>query len=312
MEIKKQKYVIGVDIGGTHIRIGAVTHENNLFYYFKKKVVDVINVHEPIESLIRFLEEYIQEHMGIKQVMAIGMGFPSVISKDKKSIHSTPNLECLSNTNIVDDLQHYFKIPIFIEKDVNYLLQYELSKRTISEEDIVLGFYIGTGFGNSIYLNQNFLRGKNGAAGELGHIPVMGDESSCQCGNSGCIEVHASGKALVSLYQQYFSDVPFEQIFVKYSEDKRIRDFIRTLSIPIATEINIFDPNIVILGGGVLGMVDFPKKQLEESIFHYTRKPWPANGLTIEYAEDTDAAGILGAARSIYGRLYLNKGNLVC
>ncbi|GAA0382147.1 allose kinase [Bacillus horti] len=303
MQRQDKSYVIGVDIGGTHIRIGAVASDNSLSFFQKHKVYEVIDVDQPIESLIFFLDAYIQENLRIEQVLAVGMGFPSIISKDKKSIHSTPNLECLSNTNIVDRIEAFFSIPVFIENDVNYLLQFEIAKRDIGEQDIVLGFYIGTGFGNSIYINQQFLEGKNGAAAELGHIPVMGNEEICQCGNVGCIEMHASGKALVALHKKYFSDVPFHQVFAKYGSDSKIDAFIRALAVPIATEINIFDPHLVMIGGGVISMEQFPKERLEYHIQSYCRKPYPAQGLKMEYAEDTNAAGILGAATAIFKKL---------
>jgi len=300
MEIETQRYVIGVDIGGTHLRIGAVTPNRELCFFQKNKIKNILRDNNPIESLASFIKEYIEENLGLSEVLGIGLGFPSVISKDKKSIYSTPNLESLSNINIVDPLEKILKIPVYIENDVNYLLQYEISQRNILHDEIVLGFYIGTGFGNSIYLFNQFLSGKNGAAGELGHIPVFGIEEGCVCGNTSCIETHASGKKLVYLHQSYFADVPFEEIFTKYADDLRIKEFVQTLAIPISTEINIFDPDLIILGGGVVGMKDFPKEQLEESIIRHSRKPYPAYDLVIEYAEDTNAAGVLGAAMCIY------------
>jgi allose kinase len=303
MKIETHKYVIGVDIGGTHLRIGAVNTDKELFFFQKKKIADILDHQTPIKSLADFLNGYIEEYVGLENVLAIGMGFPSVISKDKKGIHSTPNLECLSNINIVDPIQEYVHLPVYIENDVNYLLQYEISQRKIEKDEIVLGFYIGTGYGNSIYLFNQFLSGKNGAAGELGHIPALGNEVVCGCGNIGCIETYASGKRLVALHKEYFSDVSFEEIFTKYSTAPKIIQFVETLAIPIITEINIFDPHLVIIGGGVVGMKDFPKKRLEDAILQKCRRPFPANNLVIEYAEDTNAAGVLGASMNIFEKI---------
>lgn len=306
METENKKYVIGLDMGGTHIRVGAVTAEGALHFFSKVKTKDVLNPLKPIESLADFCNEYIEAHMDSEAVLAIGIGFPSVVSKDKKSIYSTPNLDYLSNMNIVDPLQRLIQKPVFINRDVNFLLQYELSQREIKDDEIVLGFYIGTGFGNAIYFNKRFMEGKNGAAGELGHIPAFHNHEICGCGNVGCVEVIASGKRLVSLHQEYFSDAPFEDIFTTYSNDQVIDEFLQALSMPIATEINIFDPHVVIIGGGVIGMKDFPKHKLEDNILRYTRKPVPAEGLTFEYAVDTSSAGVLGAASYIYEQLKRN------
>ena len=305
METNKIKYVIGVDIGGTHLRVGAVTPDKELHFFEKKKIADILDNLHPIESLIQFLDGYIQANLGNSDVLGIGMGFPSVVSKDKKRVYATTNLN-INDINIADPIQEYFRVPVVIENDVNHLLHYEISQRKILNDEIILGFYIGTGFGNSIYLNNRFLDGKNGAAGELGHIPVLGDEAVCQCGNTGCIETYASGKTLVLLHQEYFSDVPFEDVFTKYANSERIGKFIQSLAVPIATEINIFDPHLVMIGGGVVGMKDFPKSQLENAIIRYCRKPYPSNGLVIEYAEDTNAAGVLGAATNLYDN-YIGK-----
>ncbi|MBU8879250.1 allose kinase [Bacillus sp. FJAT-29790] len=303
MDIEQQTYVIGVDIGGTHTRIGAVTSDGTLHFFLKRKTKDIVDVKDPIESLKRFLYEYIELYVSGKKVLAVGMGFPSVVSKDKKRILTTTTMESLCNVNIVDPLQDYLKIPVYIDNDVNHLLKYEISKRNVMKDDIVLGFYIGTGFGNAIYLHDQFLSGKNGAAAELGHIPVYQNGDVCGCGNIGCVEVIASGKRLVALHQEHFSDVPFEEIFTKCAHEKIIEDFIHALAIPIATEINIFDPHLVILGGGVVGMKNFPKERLEEKVIQSCRRPFPAGGLNFEYAEDVNAAGVLGAASHIYDQL---------
>lgn len=308
MKMENTKFVIGLDIGGTHMRIGAVTPLGSLHHFFKKKTKDILDPLKPIESLASFLDEYIETYISSEEVLAVGIGFPSVVSKDKKSIYSTPNLDCLSNINIVDPLEALIHKPIFINNDVNFLLQYEISRRRIADDEIVLGFYIGTGFGNAIYLNNRFLDGKNGAAGELGHIPVYKHSETCQCGNVGCVEMIASGKRLVALHQDYFSDISFEDLFSVYSNTKPIEDFLEALAIPIATEINIFDPHVIILGGGVIGMKDFPKSKLESYIYKFSRKPFPAEGLLFEYAKDTSSAGVLGAASYIYQQLTLKDG----
>lgn len=297
MSKRLKTYAVGVDMGGTHIRIGAVTQDGQLHSFEKRKTREVINPEQPIESLKQFLLHYVNQLAG--DIIGIALGFPSVVSKDKKRIYTTPTMESLSNINIVDPLESYLNIPIFINNDVNHLLQYEISKRNISKDEIVLGFYIGTGYGNAVYLHQQFLEGKHGAAAELGHIPVYHAEGICNCGNVGCIETIGSGKRLVELYEKHFSDVPFEEIFTRYADHPLIDDFVQAVSIPIATEINIFDPHLVIIGGGVVGMKDFPRQRLEEKIFAATRKPVPAENLVLEYAEDIHAAGVLGAASHV-------------
>jgi allose kinase len=140
------------------------------------------------------------------------------------------------------------------------------------------------------------LKGKNGVAAELGHIPVLGQYDRCGCGNPGCIELYASGLRLQKIKQEQFPECEIQNLFTKHQSSEVLREFIDALSIPIATVINILDPDDIIIGGGVVNMADFPKKELEAYIHLHNRKPLPADNLKISYTEASQTSGIIGAA----------------
>ena len=96
-----------------------------------------------------------------------------------------------------------------------------------------------------------------------------------------------------------FPDVSIGKVFTKYASHPRIEEFIEYLSLPIATEINIFDPDYVVLGGGILQMEDFPIDTLEKYIVRHSRKPYPAENLVLLYSEMAQENGVIGAG--IYG-----------
>lgn len=300
--VKSKGFAIGIDIGGTNFRIGAVEEDGKIKNFKKEKVSILFNDRPPIENLKKVIQSFVNE-TGEGEMKAIAIGFPSTISKDKKMIYSTPNLPGFENINIKDLLQDTFGVPVFIENDVNYLLQYEISSHKWNNPGVVLGFYIGTGYGNAIYINNTFLEGKNGVAAELGHIPVLNGEGKCGCGNEGCIELYASGKRLKEIKDLRFPETEWEDLFTLHADDPEIESFIKTLAIPIATEINILDPDEIVLGGGVLQMEGFPKKKLEHFIYQFARKPYPAENLVIHYAENKSETGVLGAAFYAYERL---------
>jgi allose kinase len=233
------------------------------------------------------------------EIRAISMGFPSTISSDRSTLLSTPNIEGLDNIPIVTVCEKVFHIPVFINRDVNMLLYHDINYFNIPRDEIILGFYIGTGLGNAIYINNEILLGKNGVAGELGHIPILGSKKKCSCGNEGCIEAIAAGRYLEELCQTKFEGTSIKDIYIKHGESEEIREQVEYLSIPIATEINIFDPHYIILGGGILQMEGFPMELLKEYIIKHSRKPYPAEGLTILYALTGQENGIIGAG--IYG-----------
>src|SRR5665648_44585 len=98
------------------------------------------------------------------------------------------------------------------------------------------------------------------------HIPVLGKDDICGCGNKGCIENYTSGKQLEYLQSTYFPGTEISDLFEYHSNETVVEKFIEALSIPIATEINILDPDYVILGGGVIHMKGFPNEILEQYI----------------------------------------------
>lgn len=289
----QKKYILGIDIGGTNFRIGLVSCEYTVEDF---KIIPSSTLQNGgfIENLSKEIKEYINKYKN--EIEAVGIGFPSCVSKDKKFVYSTPNMKNLDNVNVTDQLSAKINMPVFINKDVNFLMLDDIKKHKMEEDKIVLGFYIGTGFGNAVYINGHILEGKNGVAGELGHIPVMGSNDICSCGNTGCIEIYASGKNLQKIVKENFSEDKIDDVFLKHSENEIIKKYIETLALPIATEINIFDPDYIIIAGGVPIMKGFPKEYLKECVYKHARKPYPAKNLNIIYSEHDQKSGVLGAA----------------
>lgn len=289
----QKKYILGIDIGGTNFRTGLVS-ESYTVEDFRIKPSLALQSGDFIKNLSEEIKDYINKYKD--EIEGVGIGFPSCVSKDKKFVYSTPNMKNLDNVNVTDKLSEILNIPVFINKDVNFLMLDDIKKHNMDKDKIVLGFYIGTGFGNAVYINGLILEGKNGVAGELGHIPVMDSEEKCPCGNTGCIEVYASGKNLQKIAKENFPDDKIDDIFEKHRESEVIKKFIDTLALPIATEINIFDPDYIIIAGGVPMMKGFPREYLDQCIYKYARKPFPAENLNIIYSEHDQKSGVLGAA----------------
>lgn len=295
----EHNYIIGIDIGGTNVRIGMVKQDATLKNFKMEKSVNLLK-HHPIDNLSHFIQEYMIKNVtNEEKILGVAIGFPSTIDKDKKVVLSTPNIQGLNQLNVVSKLQEDLGFYVYIDRDVNFLLQYDMYYHNFKKEGIILGFYIGTGFGNAIHINGSALVGHNGTAGELGHIPIFKDEKPCQCGNNGCIENYASGKRLQEIKDIYFPESNLSKIFTKHREHSIIQEYIEYLSIPIATEINIFDPDYILLGGGVLQMDNFPFTCLEANIYRHVRKPYPANNLKYYYSRNNQKNGVIGAG--LYG-----------
>lgn len=295
-------YTIGIDIGGTNFRIGMVK-ENGEIENFEKNSSRIFDKGNVVDILYTQINEYMRRYETAGKLKAVAIGLPSMVSKDKKTVISTPNLKGFDNIQFGDTLTEKLKIPVYLDRDVNYLLQNDITKLDIPSDGTILGFYVGTGFGNSIYLNGGFYCGKNGAAGELGHIPLIDIEERCTCGNIGCSEVRCSGKYLELITEKYFPETIIRDVFHEHGDDPRIIKFVRDLAIPIATEVNILDPDYIIIAGGVVYMKDFPKNILVDAIHFYARKPYPEKNLKILFSEHNQQSGVYGSGDFAWHKL---------
>ncbi|RGB70035.1 MULTISPECIES: allose kinase [Oscillospiraceae] len=293
----RESYVIGIDIGGTNFRIGAVDDGGKLLHHHTDRSFKISHRENSVDLLVQYISDYlIQEHFQFPR--AVSIGFPSAISRDRQTLYSTPNLEGFDGLPIVSILRKRLGVPVFIDKDVNHLLLYEIVARGIGREKSVVGIFVGSGIGNSIRLGGSFWRGKHGAAGELGHFQLPGRKALCNCGNVGCVERYAAGRRLEEIARVNFPQTEIDELFLRYGEQPILEEFVRDLSIPVVAEINIFDPDYVILGGGVLSMKGFPLEQFLEDIRSHTRKPYPGEDVEILLSDADPRNGILGAAYS--------------
>ncbi|MCL1854607.1 MAG: allose kinase [Clostridia bacterium] len=290
--------VLGLDIGGTNIRIGLVDSEARLSH-FEIGASQQVFGSGAVYGLISFIRDYLSRVTDGRLPAGIALGFPSSVSKDRRTLLSTPNIAGLDGLAIADTLESSLSAPVFVDRDVNMLFYYDKRRYKIPDPGIVLGFYIGTGFGNVIAIDGKILIGKNGVAGELGHIPMRAEHEICGCGNEGCAELFASGIRLQALSARCFPGTDISDIFARHWNSPRVDEYLEDLSLPIAAEITILDPECILIGGGVVQMRGFPAERLEYYICKHTRKPFPAANLHILYSESMQESGVIGAG--LYG-----------
>ena len=207
-----------------------------------------------------------------------------------------PNIPGLpDDLPVCDILEEALGLPVFLERDVNLLLCYDLQDLRLPKDATIIGVYFGTGIGNSIYIGGKFHNGANGVAGELGHIPRLGQQTLCGCGNACCIEPLGGGRKLSELCETEFSGTPIKEIYLRHGTSESVRQQVEVMAAAVATEVNILDPDYVVLGGGLLQMEGFPMDYFRERIFFHTRKPYPLLGLKLLFARPGQENGIIGA-----------------
>ncbi len=298
---EQKRYSVGIDIGGTHFRIGAVSPEGEVFHFRKLPSRQIFHSDAPLRDLSEYLASYrsVLAVEGI-EIEAVAIGFPATLDRERMRVLQAPNLSFMENLPVVATLTAQLNLPVFIERDVTMALCYDAKKYDVPMEGIICAFYFGTGIGNAICIDGRPLIGKNGTAGELGHIPADGSDLPCGCGNVGCMENLAGGKYLAHLQQTRYPDASIDELFALHGGEPQLLQFVDRMAECVATEINILDPDFVLLGGGVPAMKGFPRDVLNSRIRAHTRKPRPAENLSILYVGDEDDKGVVGAA--LYAR----------
>jgi allose kinase len=294
----RKDVIIGIDVGGTHVRMGMVDASNRLISSDSRPSAMINDPKEGPTLLLELLADQVTRWCGDEyRAAAFALGFPSTISRDRRKVLQTPNLDGFDDAPIVDLVEARFGVPALLEKDVIFLLQHDIEDLGLDRRGTIIGVYFGTGIGNAIFMNGSFYAGKNGVAGELGHIPMNGAIRQCGCRNIGCIETEASGKRLAELAGERFPGEHVAHVFAHHEGEDVIQSFLEWLSIPLAVEINILDPDEVVIGGGITRMEAFPRAAFTERILAHVRKPMPAAGLSIRFSSGDEYAGIFGGAQ---------------
>lgn len=286
------KKYIGIDIGGTNIRIGYGVDGIKLQGYEKVPREQVFKSSFFSADLAEYIKNYMRRH-GLDVVEAIGIGLPSILSVDRRVVLQTPNISGMNNIPMAAELEEALRIPIYLEKDTNILFMHD--SNGMKYAGVGVGIYFGTGIGNALFFGGVPHAGYNGVAGEIGHIPIRGSQKICGCGNVGCAETVASGNYLSRLQKELYPETSIGELFEKHGQEEPLRKFLEDIAMVIATEVNILDPEILIVGGGIPDMQNFPKERLVELVHFHSRKPYPAQNLNIIFAKETQQSGVLGA-----------------
>lgn len=287
-------YIIGMDIGGTNIRVAMGVRGESLQHFQRIHRQTVLSGEMPVKRLGTFIRTYIHQYGTGASPTAVVIGFPATLDKNRRRIVQAPNIPGLDGLS-ADELEQELGVPVYLEKDVNLLFACDRADLNVPDRGLSVGIYVGTGIGNAICYDGIPFSGKNGAAGELGHIPHHGASISCGCGNLDCAECSASGRYLTWLRDTRFPDTCIQNLFLEHGNSPELEAFLENLACVIATELNILDPEYLVLGGGVLHMEGFPFERLTQRILLHTRKPYPAEGLQILCSKDGVENGVRGA-----------------
>ena len=296
-----EKYYICIEIGGTNLRYSVIDDNFNIIEFKKIKTKYLSLANDKIEYLcINIIDTFIKKY----NIKGIAFALASLLDKSKKIAQSSPMITGFNNIKLVEKLESKYNLRVYLEKDVNALLLYDMYVNKINKKGIVIGIYLGTGLGNAISLNNKIYYGNNGSSAELGHIPVVGFADKCDCGKVGCIELLISGRKLENICKNIGIN-NISEIFYYFDDSDELKRFVSYFAVAVATEITILDPELVFIGGGIPSMNNFPKKYFEQELKNNLRYPNPRKYVKILYSTNDVYSGVIGSLISMKSSMNL-------
>ncbi len=255
--------ILGIDIGGTAIKIGIV---NN--YSVTKKKVYLINKKDPFKVLIESINDYIFTYRISPEAFGIASA-GRVDSTTGKIVYATDNLKGWNGLELGKEISKIFSLPVFVLNDARAGGLAESKIRGV--KDLVF-LTVGTGLGGGVVLNGKIVIGNRWEAGELGHTILYPDGKECNCGKKGCAEKYISMRFL----HECCGINDRNELLVRADEgDFKVLDCIKNLSKHLAILIDrIFlevDPEFVVVGGGFSELGEIALKLLREEVNKYSQ-----------------------------------------
>ncbi|WP_297630695.1 ROK family protein [uncultured Clostridium sp.] len=302
-------YYIGVDLGGTKICTALVNEEGTIF----KEVTVPTEAEKGVDKIVENINDTIKQVLGdknIKDILAIGIGSPGPLDVKNGLIVETPNLP-FKNFNIVKAVKDIYDTKVFLDNDANAATLGEFLFGAGKLTTNMVYVTASTGVGGGAVLNGRIFRGSTSNAVEIGHTTVNVHGRRCGCGNRGCVEGLASGTAIAKTANEAIKSnavtslkkydvVTSKEVFEESAKGDKVSqeildEALSYLGILFANLANSYDPDVLVLGGGVSNGGEIVFEKINEEIQRRALKPI-REYCKVKKAELGGRAGVLGAA----------------
>ncbi len=298
-----KQYVVGVDVGGTNIKLGLVhpsgkvIARNHLatkpFASSKTKLIAALA--QEIEAIIT------TAGMRKKDVAGVGIGLPGLVDHAKGIVRFLPNIPGWRNVPLTSILQKKIGLPVHIDNDVKLITLAEWKFGVGRGVSNFLCITLGTGVGSGLILDNKLYRGEANAAGELGHVPLNELGPRCNCGGIGCLESYVGNQRLFALAGRIMNKpgITIECMFALANKgDKKALQFWHEAATHIGNGlvgvVNLLNPRLIVIGGGVANNEKFLFKTIK-SVIKQRAMHVQAGMVQLKRAKFGDDAGIIGA-----------------
>ncbi len=307
-----QGLICAVDLGGTHLRVATIDTAGKFINRLKQRTPLTDDPGDIVRALAKALRDCQQVSAARDQIGSLSIVVPGVVDAETGKVIKAPNLPCLDGFHLAGALADELHLPVILANDGNAAAIGEMWQGGARGRRSFLFVTLGTGVGGGIILDGKLWRGANNSAAEIGHMSVEPFGGvACGCGSRGCLEVYASATAIVRMAREAKPRYPASSLNVeegltaedvyragKQGDALAIEVFHRMgayLGVGLANLINILNPEMIVIGGGVADGWDLFEKDVRHQIDEYAF-PLPASQVQIVLAECGDDAGLLGAA----------------
>ncbi len=310
-------FVFAADLGGTHLRAATVDPSGRIHFRLKHNTPQAEGPDEIVTALVQAVRECEKQSAesaeGSCNISAVSVVVPGTVNVEEGIVIKAPNVPSLDGFRLTAALANELKLPAILENDANAAAVGEMWQGAGRGHRTIVCVTLGTGVGGGIILDGKLWRGVDGAAAEIGHMcvdPFGG--VACGCGSRGCLEVYASATAIVRMAREASprhpnsllstgADLTSEAVYAAGLEgDELALEVFRRmgvyLGIGLANLINIINPEMIVIGGGVMNGWDLFEKHMHQQVAERAF-PLLAARVKIVRAECGDDAGLLGAAR---------------
>ncbi len=313
---------IGIDVGGTNVKIALVDGEGKIIYSNSVPTYAQMGYEYTVNNIKQAIRDLMKEtNTDAKEIEGIGFDFPGQVDYKTGVVKLAPNIPGWINVPIAQMIEEEFNIPTRIDNDVRCAALGELKFGAGKGCENFVCITVGTGIGSGLVINGQLVRGAANAAGEIGHIKLqMNGGPICGCGDTGCLEAFASGPSIVAMAQEYLKggkSTKFREmagadgeitpyIVAKAAEAgdpvaKRIFEIVGTyIGMGLVSVINLLNPEKVIIGGGVAAAGDLLLDPIRKTIKERAMVV-AGNSVEIVPAELGNSAGVIGASMLVEG-----------
>jgi len=295
-----KKLLWGIDLGGTKIECAVLQDGTDKVHFRERIPTEQEGGYRHILEQINKLVGFAIKETGSKPEV-IGIGAPGSIDYDNGKVKNS-NTVCLNDMPLKADLEKLINVPTIMSNDANCFALAETNMGVVKDlqikASVVFGIIMGTGVGGGIVVHNKVIDGRHGIAGEWGHNYLDPSGGECYCGKKGCVETIISGPALERYYSQLSGKkLSMPEIVKKQTSDVHamatLNRLHRMFGKAVANVINILDPDVIILGGGLGNISSLLDKGVNEILPHMFN---PVLHTKIVKPKLGDSAGVFGAA----------------